>query len=158
MLGPLLFLIYINDLPDCLVPPVQAKIFADDTKLYATHSSDSSSPLSLSLSNFCMWTETWQLNIAFQKCSVISFGHNSASNSYSLGGVLLNRVFDICDLGVHIAPDFKPSLHCASIAAKAFQRCSNAKYLNAMSSIHFICQTNSRIHYSSVESVAHRRH
>ena len=112
------------DLPDCLVPPVQAKIFADDTKLYATHSSDSSSPLSLSLSNFCMWSETWQLNIAFQKCSVISFGHNSASNSYSLGGVLLNRVFDICDLGVHITSDFKPSLHCASIAAKAFQRCS----------------------------------
>ena len=54
VLGPLLFLIYINDLPDCLVPPVQAKILADDTKLYATHSSDSSSPLSLSLSNFCM--------------------------------------------------------------------------------------------------------
>ena len=124
VLGPLLFLIYINDLPDFLVPPVQAKIFADDTKLYATHSSDSSSPLPLSLSNFCMWTETWKLNIAFQKCSVISFGHNSASNSYSLGGVLLNRVFDICDLGVHITSDFKPSLHCASIAAKAFQRLS----------------------------------
>jgi len=124
VLGPLLFLIYINDLPDCLVPPVQAKIFADDTKLYATHSSDSFSPLSLSLSNFCLWSETWQLNIAFQKCSVISFGHNSANNSYSLGDVLLNRVFDICDLGVHITSDFKPSLHCASIAAKAFQRCS----------------------------------
>ena len=121
VLGPLLLLIYINDLPDCLGPPVQAKTFADDTKLYATHSSDSSSPLSLSLSNFCMWTETWQLNTAFQKCSVISFGNNSASNSYSLGGVLLNRVFDICDLGVHITSDFKPSLHCSSIAAKAFQ-------------------------------------
>ena len=61
--------------------------------------------------------------IAFQKCSVISFGHNSASNSYSLGGVLINTVFDISDLGVHIASDFKPSLHCASIAAKAFLRC-----------------------------------
>ena len=58
---------------------------------------------------------------AFQKCSVISFGHNSANNSYSLGGVLLNRVYD---LGVHITSDFKSSLHCASIAAKAFQRCS----------------------------------
>ena len=102
-----------------LIVYVQAKIFADDTKLYATHSSDSSSPLS----NFCMWSEMWQLNIAFQKCSVISFGHNSASNFYSLGGVLLNTVFYICDLGVHITSDFKPSLHCAPIAAKAFQRC-----------------------------------
>ena len=65
------------------------------------------------------------VNIALQKCSVIiSFGHDSANNSYSLGGVLLNRVYDICDLGVHITSDFKSSLHCASIAAKAFQRCS----------------------------------
>ena len=38
--------------------------------------------------------------------------------------MLINRVFDICDIGVHITSDLKPSLHCASIAAKAFQRCS----------------------------------
>ena len=49
------------------------------------------------------------LNIAFQKCSVTSFGHTSANNSYSLSGVLLNRVYDICDLGVHITSDFKSS-------------------------------------------------
>ena len=49
--GPLL---YINDSPDCLA---QAKIFADDTKLYVAHSSDSVSPLSLALSNFCTWSQ-----------------------------------------------------------------------------------------------------
>ena len=53
----------------------------------------------------------------------VSMRHNSASNSYSLGGVLLIG-FLICELGVHITSDFKPSLHCSSIAAKAFQRCS----------------------------------
>ena len=42
----------------------------------------------------------------FQNCSVISFGHNSANNSYSLGGVLLNTVSDVCDLG----NEFKTSL------------------------------------------------
>ena len=118
VLGPLLFLIYINDLPDCLEPLVQAKIFADDTKLYVAHSSDSISPLPLSLLNYCIWSKSWQLNIAFQKCSVISFGHNSANNSYSLRGALLNRVYDICDLGMHMTSDFKSSLHCASIAAR----------------------------------------
>ena len=34
VLGPLLFLIYINDFPDCLVPPVKVKIFADDILNY----------------------------------------------------------------------------------------------------------------------------
>ena len=66
VLGPLLFLIYINDLPDCLVPPVQAKIFADDTKLYATHSSDSSSPLSLSLSTFVCGLKRGSLILLFR--------------------------------------------------------------------------------------------
>ena len=42
--------------------------------------------------------------------SEICFGHNSANNSYSLGGVLLNRVYDNCDLGVHITSEFKSSL------------------------------------------------
>ena len=84
-----------------------------------------------------MWTETWQLNIAFQKCSVKSFGHN---NPYFLGSVLLNRVFDICDLGVYITSDFKPSLHCASIAAKTFQRCSLLLKGLQMLNISTLCQ------------------
>ena len=36
----------------------------------------------------------------------------------------MNRVYDIGDLGVHITSDFKSSLRCASIAAKASQKCS----------------------------------
>ena len=43
--------------------------------------------------------------------NLISFGHDSANNSYSLGGVVLNRVYDVCDLRVRITSDFKPSLH-----------------------------------------------
>ena len=33
MLGPLLFMAYINDLPDCVIS--QIKLFADDSLLYA---------------------------------------------------------------------------------------------------------------------------
>ena len=53
VLGSLFFLIYINDLPDCLVPPVQAKIFEIILNSMML-TSDSISPLSLSVSNFSM--------------------------------------------------------------------------------------------------------
>ena len=52
VLGPLLFLIYINDLPDCLTPPVKVKIFADDTKLYSARYSTEDPAFSTLYLNF----------------------------------------------------------------------------------------------------------
>ena len=125
VLGPLLFLIYINDLPDCLSSPVKAKIFADDTKIYFHHSSGDTSPFVSSLSAFCDWSSNWQLNIALQKCNVISFGRQiSPDTPYSLCGVTLEHVSYLRDLGVYVSSDLKPGIHCSYIAAKAYSRCS----------------------------------
>lgn len=68
ILGPLLFLLYTNDVPDILQDGVGIKIYSDDTKLF------------FSLCNMMMLTQACldfmtQLNIAFNKCSTISFGN-----------------------------------------------------------------------------------
>ena len=68
VLGPLLFLIYMNDLPDNVVSPAGIKIFADDTKLYRAYVDNETSPLTQSLQTFCSWSQTWQLSVAYNKC------------------------------------------------------------------------------------------
>ena len=100
VLGPLLFLIYINDLPDNVVSPAGIKIFADDTKLYLAYVNNETSPLTQSLQTFCSWSQTKQLSVAYNKYSVISFGSQSdrPSTPYSLSGIPLQSVLSIREL------------------------------------------------------------
>ena len=45
VLGPLLFLLYVNDLPNHVQSPAGIKIFADDTKLYLGYTENQNTPL-----------------------------------------------------------------------------------------------------------------
>ena len=56
--GPLLLLIYINDLPGDVASPAGIKIYADDTKLYLAYVDNQTSPLTQSLQTFCSWSQT----------------------------------------------------------------------------------------------------
>ena len=61
ILGPLLFLIYINDLPDGLNSI--AKLFADDTSLFSfvQHPNESAKYLNLDLSVISQWVYQWKM-------------------------------------------------------------------------------------------------
>jgi hypothetical protein len=123
VLGPLLFLLYINDLPECLGPEASVKLFADDAKIYAAFDPDQSVvPFQDSLNSFCRWADDWQLNIAMHKCSTLSMGFNNPGNEYSLNNVPLNSVSSIRDLGVMVSKDLKFSIQCDTVAAKALNR------------------------------------
>ena len=123
VLGPLLFLLYVNDLPNHVQSPAGIKIFADDTKLYLGYTENQNTPLIQSLNQFCSWSKTWQLTVAYSKCSVISFGSGYEPTSpYSLSGIPLQFVSSIRDLGVCLNSDLTPSMHCSNIAAMAFNR------------------------------------
>ena len=62
LLGPLLFLIYINDLSDSL--STTAKLFADDTSLYSIvqNVNTSASHLSSDLSKISNWAFQWKMS------------------------------------------------------------------------------------------------
>jgi hypothetical protein len=66
VLGPLLFLLYINDMPE-MVHDDGISLFADDSKLYVRTSKDTitDARLAESLRKINEWTKTWQLYIPF---------------------------------------------------------------------------------------------
>ena len=69
VLGPTLFLVFINDLPDSIANFV--KIFADDTEVYTSISTISDSDcnkLKGYLTKSSYWSDIWELRINANKC------------------------------------------------------------------------------------------
>ena len=63
VLGPLLFLIYINDVVDLFTDGSCIKLYADDVKLYLEIKNDSDVvTLQQSVDKFAKWAQTWQLS------------------------------------------------------------------------------------------------
>ena len=124
-LSPLLFLIYINDLPAYVGDSATTRMFADDTKIYCVFDNNDSPDLFReSLRRFCEWSRTWQLSVAFNKCSVLSLGYNNQRNDYHFENILLENVDSVVDLGIVISRDLKSSQYCRLISARALARCA----------------------------------
>ena len=69
VLGPLLFLIFINDLPKNLPDDINIKIYADDVKLYISHNNGFNTEiLSQALLGVKKWAAINGLGIALKKC------------------------------------------------------------------------------------------
>ena len=118
VLGPLLFNIFINDLPSIVQSPLV--LFADDAKVFHTiQSEDDYLKLQQDLDNLFLWSCEWQLGFNVDKCKVLHIGSNQHNRQYRLGGDFI-AVSDVeRDLGVLI--DNKLTFHkqCSSAVAKA---------------------------------------
>ena len=84
VLGPILFLIYINDLEDDISSKVLK--FADDTKVFrkVTNDTDKQS-LQDDLDKLVKWSEKWQMLLNFWKCKCIHIGHGNMDEEYKMG-------------------------------------------------------------------------
>ena len=86
VLGPALFVYYINDLPQSVSNKVKAKMFADDTKNYKDiQSAESKEILQDSIEKLTDWTEKWLLQFNNQKCHVLHLGKSNPNYEYEMG-------------------------------------------------------------------------
>lgn len=100
-IGPLLFIIFINDLLENFNCPVLA--YADDLKLF-TRVTDIADVMALqcNLSKLFTWCEGNKLHLNITKCKTMTFTRkqNPIVHDYCLGSVTLDRVTAMKDLGV----------------------------------------------------------
>ena len=103
VLGPLLFLTYINDLIDLLPPDSHPTLFADDLKLFSdtspvfipgSQSLVASRLLQCFLDQLLLWSTLWQLPVSIHKCSILSISNSKLvrSRHYLIGNHPLPQV------------------------------------------------------------------
>jgi hypothetical protein len=121
VLGPLLFLIYVNEIPDIIESSV--KMFADDTKLWRTiQSEEDEQILQQDLDRLEDWSKEWLLKFNASKCKVMQIGRKKTVNYQLRDGtdsVNLEETEMEKDLGVWISKDLKWSQQCRKSAGKA---------------------------------------
>ena len=120
VLGPILFLIYINDLDDSITSNVLK--FADDTKLFRKVNTDGDKQhLQNDLDRLMKWSEKWQMLFNFGKCKCLHTGHGNLNVNYKMGDTVLGTTVKEKDLGVTISADMKVSEQCGIAASKGNQ-------------------------------------
>ena len=105
ILGPILFVIFINDLPDILPDETFAALYADDTKLYKSITSvGDCESLQQALTDLDCWTRVNNLNFNESKCKVLTITRKKTplTYSYQMGSKELTRVNKEKDLGLFI--------------------------------------------------------
>ena len=132
ILGPELFLIFINDLPESIKSPDGAvKLFADDTKLYSVvNNTTEHAALQEDLERLNKWAETWQLPFNKDKCKVVHYGRKNPGYDYRLSRDSPYIVTSSTekDLGVTFDDQLKFTPHVDQITATANRKMGIIKH------------------------------
>ena len=116
VLGPLLFVLFINDLPDNIKSSI--KLFADDLKLICN--ANCHEDITEDLKELEYWEKLWLLSFNVDKCKVVHVKHNvNPNHKYYLNGLQLKESDQEKDLGVLTSDTLLWNVQIKSSIAKA---------------------------------------
>jgi len=116
-LGPLLFIVFINDISDLFSGDTCVKLFADDVKLYSKVCTNPDS-LQKGLNSIVEWSHTWQLPISESKCCIFNL-NQSSDIEYFIHNSFLPVVREVVDLGVTLNQSQSFPAHCQAISQRS---------------------------------------
>ena len=124
VLGPILFLVYIDDLEEGVTGNILK--FADDTKLFRkTKEIGDKQKLQDDIDKLVRWFEKCQTLFNVGKCKCIHTGPGNTGMNYEMGGTILSKTWKEKYLGVTMNASMKVSEQCRIAAYKGNQVLGN---------------------------------
>ena len=73
VIGPIIFIIFINDLTNLFTDKIKIELFADDTKIHLQSKNLSDrNHMQIAINSFLSWSNSWQLDIASHKTAIMT--------------------------------------------------------------------------------------
>ncbi len=122
ILGPLLFLIYINDMANEVSVNTDIAFYADDAKVTKKiYSTQDGEELQADLSRLINWSQRWLMNFNTAKCKIMSITRRMTPVifNYSINDTLLEHVNSFNDLGIIVDKNLKWDNYIKSKVSKA---------------------------------------
>ena len=120
VLGPILFLVYLNDLEERVTGNILK--FADDTKLFRkVKEIGHKQNVQDDIDKLVKRSEKWQMLFNFGKCKCLHIGPGNTGMNYGMGGTILSKTVKEKDLGVTMNANMKVSEQCRIAVSKGNQ-------------------------------------
>ena len=121
-MGPILFVIYINDLPEVVEQDSYVYLFADDTKVFRRiNTNNDRLILQNDISELTEWSRIWLLKFHPDKCVAMNVSTKPSpyNTSYKMGDHILKNSCCEKDIGVYLDNNIKFDEHINQAVNKA---------------------------------------